>query len=353
MSRVGAEAMAVTAELSLATLPVDRVIRLSGVTADQLAVALDPLPEGAPVVIQFRLQTATSAAAVIDEVLDRLTQVTVELFPAWLPDGDLIDGGGTGLDRRAVHTLARRHAATSEHFAPFLAAVAEAAVTGRGAMTHFPAETRARGLARLIAEAYRRDAVVLLVTSAEMPETHQHAAGAAFEWLSQYGRFGFWVADQALPAVDRFRTVPLVGRAVVPESSTAGRPQLPVVQYPALVGRPHPASDVEKFLARCLDECEWAAGRKWNAEYRGHQLMPTIRVDLMWEDEQCVVEIDGPDHRSAEKYADDRRRDNTLVLDGYVVLRFTNDEVVDDVARVLDTIERLLRWKRQQKGVSS
>ena len=70
----------------------------------------------------------------------------------------------------------------------------------------------------------------------------------------------------------------------------------------------------------------------------------------MWPEHRCAVELDGPDHRGALKYADDRRRDNTLVLDGYAVLRFTNDEVIDDVARVLATIERLLSDRKPWRG---
>jgi very-short-patch-repair endonuclease len=70
----------------------------------------------------------------------------------------------------------------------------------------------------------------------------------------------------------------------------------------------------------------------------------------MWPRERCVVEIDGPDHRGVLKYADDRRRDNGLVLDGFAVLRFTNDEIDDDPARVVGTIERLLVEKRNGEG---
>ena len=71
----------------------------------------------------------------------------------------------------------------------------------------------------------------------------------------------------------------------------------------------------------------------------------------MWEDERCVVEIDGSDHRAASKYADDRRRDNILVLDAFAVMRFTNEEVIDDPHRVLGTIEKLLTSRRQLKGL--
>ena len=88
----------------------------------------------------------------------------------------------------------------------------------------------------------------------------------------------------------------------------------------------------------------------WNQEYASHSLAPPIRIDLMWPAERCVVEIDGSDHRGILKYAADRRRDNGLMLDGFAVLRFTNEEIVDDPHRVLAVIESLLVKKRHDEG---
>lgn len=111
-----------------------------------------------------------------------------------------------------------------------------------------------------------------------------------------------------------------------------------------------PGCSRERLLEERLATLAWARGRTWNQVRQPQPLAPPIRVDLMWPEARCVVELDGPDHRGALKYADDRRRDNTLVLDGYAVLRFTNDEVHDDVTRVLATIERLLTTRRRQRG---
>lgn len=338
---------------SLSALPRRGVCHLSGTSADQLSVDLDPLPSDAPVVIRYRMLAAPSASAVVDDVLDRLTQVAVELFPAWLPDGQAVVSGGISLDRAVVRMLAQRHAANSEHFAPFLLSVAETAVAGRAQSTPFSADIRARGLVRILAGAYQRDAVVLIATSDELPPDQQQSAAAAYEWLSNHGPFGVWLADHALPAVDRFPTVvagPSTPAVKPPDpSNVTTRP--PVVEYPVPIGRPHPGSAAEQLLERHLAACEWAGGRGWNMLHRGHPLAPPIRVDLMWEDERCVIEIDGADHRAASKYADDRRRDNALVLDAFAVMRFTNEEVLDDPQRVVGTIEKLLTFRRQLKGL--
>jgi hypothetical protein len=66
----------------------------------------------------------------------------------------------------------------------------------------------------------------------------------------------------------------------------------------------------------------------------------------MWRQCRCVVEIDGPDHLGILKYADDRRRDNTLALSGFTVLRFINSDVIDDPAKAAATIEKLLQLRR-------
>lgn len=335
----------------IADFPRRGVCRLSGTTSDKLGVRLDPLPTDAPVVIRFHLQAAPSTSAVIADILGRLTQVAVELFPLWLPDGDVTAGSHTGLDRTVARMLAERHAAHTEHFAPFLAAVAEHAVGGGAPTDTFPDETRARGLQRILGDTYQRAAVILVITSDDLPPTQQRAAASAVEWLSNHGHFGVWLVDDALPSIDRFPSITAGYSTPSTDPPDLESRSGAVVEYPPPIGRPHPGSAAEQLLERHLAAHDWAARRKWNTLHRGHSLAPPIRVDLMWEDERCVVEIDGADHRSASKYADDRRRDNVLVLDAFAVLRFTNEEVVDDPHRVVATIEQLLHSRRQAKGL--
>ena len=84
----------------------------------------------------------------------------------------------------------------------------------------------------------------------------------------------------------------------------------------------------------------------------GSRLEPDLVVGLYWptpsgsissgREEKCVVELDGSDHLDTDKYAADRVRDRALQRAGFLVLRYTNDEVLGDVARVLDELERFL-----------
>ncbi|MFC7646935.1 hypothetical protein ACFQX6_45140 [Streptosporangium lutulentum] len=70
------------------------------------------------------------------------------------------------------------------------------------------------------------------------------------------------------------------------------------VAYPAVAGVPHPASSAEQALETALSSRDWATGRAWNQTYRSHPLANPVRLDLLWREERCVVEIDGPDHGS-------------------------------------------------------
>ena len=84
-------ALACGEPLSLAHLPADQVVRLAGLTEEQLAVGLDPLPEGSPVVIRYhQSRTPLLPREFVDGVLDRLESIARDLFPAWLPGAELI-----------------------------------------------------------------------------------------------------------------------------------------------------------------------------------------------------------------------------------------------------------------------
>lgn len=116
---------------------------------------------------------------------------------------------------------------------------------------------------------------------------------------------------------------------------------------PAVVGQPHPASRAERRLENALTARPWAGGRAWNQPYRSTPLSDLHYLDLIWRAERLVVEVDGPEHRGLSHYESDRRRDNELQFDGFVVLRFTNSRIFDDVDTVVDEIERHVQASRQ------
>lgn len=352
--------------LAWRALPGRGVAVLGGVDAGGIAAAIDPLPEEAPAVLSYLPGDVRDAAHVVGCVLEELEKVAIALFPAWLPGAEGISGTG-GASRRAVRELARRVAATTGHFGPFLADLAERSLTGRPARA-LAAETRAAGLVRVIAAGYDRRAVALLVhLPPGLSAPGEEALVAGCEWLADHGGLAVWLTGTPLMTVDRVPTVPVrlpahsphrpVSRSGSsfpqepvsrpgPPRSHSGVPRRPVLMYPPVAGRPHPASEAERALEAALLRQEWAAGRAWNQTFQADPLAVPMRVDLLWRDERCVVEIDGPEHRLPRTFGEDRRRDVRLQLAGYAVLRFTNDQVINDTGTVVHQIGRFLRDRR-------
>lgn len=354
--------------------PRGQVSYLVGADPELLKIALDPLPDSAPAVIQFRPGTGGPLGDQVALLLDEMDTAAVALFPRWLPGAERLDGSRS-LGVPAVRELAARVAARSHNFGPFLADLAERALRGRTGRSRFPAEVRARGLARVIADAYDRESAALLIeVPDELPAADERALIAAAEWLAQHGHLTVWLAGAPLWVVDRLPAVAITLPAYVtrlvaeagpttdgpgagpagpgerPPAANEGRQTAstdPVFRYPPLSGLPRRDSPAEQSLERALALHDWARGRRWNHTYEWHLLGKPYRLDLFWPVEGLVVEVDGPDHRERLKFADDRRRDVQLHLRGHVVLRFTNEEVLADVHAVVRKIEQLLSHRRK------
>jgi very-short-patch-repair endonuclease len=355
-----------------ADMPTDRVIWLDGAAPELLQLSLDPLPQNAPAVLCCRPLGSGTLAEQVTALLDELEWAAVDLFPHWLPGADAI-AGAQGAGVPAVRTLALETAATSAHFGPFLADLAERSLRHRDRPrdspeppreSAFAPAVRAAGLARVIAAGYDRASAVLLIeVPAGLAASDGRTLVSGAEWIAEHSGWGVWLTGTRPQSVDRIdghrvrlpddllsltRELP-----VEPEPAELGAarrpavlPEVAVVRSPAVAGAPRADSPAELALESALRGHSWAAGRLWNQTYQPDPLASTYRLDLWWKTEHCVVEVDGPEHRSAIHYADDRRRDVRLQLDGHAVLRFTNAQVLDDVHLVVSQIECLLRSRR-------
>ncbi|RKN51045.1 endonuclease domain-containing protein [Micromonospora endolithica] len=356
-----------------AGLPQGQVSHLPDVDPELLRVALDPLPPTAPAVVHYRPAEVGRIGDLMAALLDELDAVALALFPRWLPGAEHLDGGGA-LSVAAVRALAARVAARSRHFGPFLADLAERAlrrphiVVGpavpaahrpadpppRVFRSRFPAEVRAAGLARVIAQAYGRDGCVLLVTLPDLGPEAERTVVAAAEWLVRHGHFTVWLAGAPLRHADRVRPVPVAvpaGLAALDDPGgripdNVGRVGPVLLAWPPIAGVPRGDSAAEQALERALAPHPWARGRRWNQTYEWHPLGEAYRLDLFWPAEGLAVEVDGPEHRGRIAFANDRRRDVRLQLRGLDVLRFTNEQVLSDVPTVVDGIRRLLALRR-------
>ena len=343
-----------TATPRWSVLPPHRVSFLADAGMELLSIALDPLPDDAPAVVQFRPSSADSLGAQIEVLLTELDRAAKALFPRWLPGAERFDGSGT-LGIPAVRALARRVASQSPDYGPFLADLAERSARKSKVTPPFPAEVRAAGLARVIAAAYARDsaAVLIEVPDGLTPEDEKAFVGAA-EWLAHRGRFAVWLTGAPLRAVDRVAIVNLTLpralarlRTTADDSPEPGPPEIPpTLSIPPVSGLPRADSAAELALERALAPHAWARGREWNRTYEAGYLARAYRLDLFWPDECVVVEVDGSEHRGRLKWADDRDRDNRLHVHGHQVLRFPNEQVLGDIQLVIQQIQHVLTRRR-------
>ena len=277
-------------------------------------------------------------------VIETLSEAVTGTYPAWLPEAEHLAGpGGAGL--AALRAICERAARSSDLFGPFLAAAAEAALCGNPVRAaEFPRETVVREARKLILRAYGYERLVVMVEMTGTWSTAQiEIAEANALWLAGPGELSVWLFGSPTAPMTRVPRSSLHDRMPASHPPTAPRP----AYLTPLRGRPNAFSRAEQHLEAHLAKSPWAAGRAWNDTWSPGVLANPIRVDVLWARERCVVELDGPDHLDTDKYAADRARDRALQRAGFLVLRYTNDEVLGDVARVLDDLERFLEDRRR------
>ena len=364
---------------SCTEIPTDRVVWLEHIQHDDVDHLLAVASADAPAVICLSTPDSMSTSGIVAASLDEMEVLAGQLFPAWLPGAAGITAPN-GAAPAAVRALAIAHAASTGQYGPFLADLATGALLGSGTYTRrHPPEVRARGLARVLAASFQRPGCALLLRPpSTADERATQALVAAAQWLIDHGQLAVWICGGGSPpAAECLTTVVANGRVQEPavrelraprpqpQAADAGpqtadaparpvgrqRRRAPIGEPRRVVGKPHPTSRAEVALEAALASRSWAAGRAWNHTVRPGPLVNPVRVDLLWKRERCIVEIDGDDHRAADKYAEDRNRDVMLQLSGYAVLRFTNTKVLDDIESVLALIQQFLATRRRgRKG---
>ena len=327
------------------------------------ALLREPLvrwPEGAPVTVREIAESTDGVGAAIlavgvdaasldrseltGRVIQALSEAVAGTYPAWLPEAENLAGpGGAGL--AAVRAICERAAGSTDLFGPFLLAAAEASLCGRPiGVAEFAQETVVRQARKLILRAYGYGRLVVMIELTGAWSTARiEVVEANALWLAGPGELTVWLFGTPTACMTR---VP--GSSLHDRMPASDPPAVPRAAYlTPLRGRPNAFSRAETYLESHLSRARWAAGRAWNQTWSAGVLANSVRVDLVWSREKCVVELDGPDHLNTDKYAADRVRDRALQREGFTVLRYTNDEVLGDVARVLDELERFLQERRR------
>jgi very-short-patch-repair endonuclease len=74
---------------------------------------------------------------------------------------------------------------------------------------------------------------------------------------------------------------------------------------------------------------------------RQHQFGNYV-ADFYCREASLVIECDGEVHQANEQWHHDQNRDQYLIAQGMSVLRFTNDQILNDLESVLEEIRRHL-----------
>lgn len=333
--------------MQLSDLPGRGVARLRGTSAPALASAAERRGPQDPVVLfpGLTLPLPSSPAAIIDDVLARAVAVSFEVFPAWLPEPGRTPDTGAILDRFAARELAHRYDG-SPGIGPALGALATAALRPESlsGFADLPAADRRGAIEYALTRSYHAPGIALAIdVGRPLPPHLGDALSVAAQWLAR-GESSVWLFGPGAAPLNRFPVVD--GPTAVdeprrePSEFTVGLEPLPA--FPPVAGKPHPASAAEQRLERGLLGQAWAAARHWNYAVDLGPLARPVRVDLLFPQPRLVVEVDGPDHRTSEKYQADRRRDADLMLAGFRVLRLTNARIMDDLAESMSIIRTLV-----------
>ena len=108
------------------------------------------------------------------------------------------------------------------------------------------------------------------------------------------------------------------------------------------------ARDRVRALRTAQTEVEWRLWQRlWNRQLDGakfrrqYPIGPCI-ADFFCLGAQLVIELDGSQHGEERERQADERRTEYLKSRGYRVVRFWNEEVLDNIDGVLETIARHL-----------
>lgn len=85
---------------------------------------------------------------------------------------------------------------------------------------------------------------------------------------------------------------------------------------------------------------ECLRGKALGVKFRRQHIIGDCIADFACLKEMLIVEVDGGYHAASSQQKADADRDEYLRQKGFRVLRFTNDEVLNEIDKVLDTIRK-------------
>ncbi len=129
---------------------------------------------------------------------------------------------------------------------------------------------------------------------------------------------------------------PQGGESGIPKWQTARDSSYSLLKELAKKQKENP-TDAEKFLWQNLRNNQLSGFR-----FRRQHIIDQFIVDFVCLEKQLVIEVDGEYHSLPETKISDKQRTEILNQLGFKVLRFSNEEVINDIENVLDRINDVL-----------
>ena len=97
----------------------------------------------------------------------------------------------------------------------------------------------------------------------------------------------------------------------------------------------------------CLWKYVLRAGKMKGFQFRRQRPVLNYIADFMCKELMLVIEVDGISHHVEEVIKKDKIRQNTLETAGFTVIRFTDDEVLNNINTVYNYLED---WVEKKVG---
>ena len=109
------------------------------------------------------------------------------------------------------------------------------------------------------------------------------------------------------------------------------------------------ANNLRKRMTKA-EACLWkyvlCAGKMKGYGFRRQRPIMNYIADFMCKDLMLVIEVDGFTHWNEEAKKNDEEKDKVLQLAGFTILRFNDEEVLNNLSQVE---ERIMIWIEERK----
>jgi very-short-patch-repair endonuclease len=112
------------------------------------------------------------------------------------------------------------------------------------------------------------------------------------------------------------------------------------------------ANDLRKRMTKseaCLWKYVLRGGKIQGYGFRRQRPIINYIADFMCKELMLVIEVDGFSHWNDEAKKRDEEKDKVLQLAGFTILRFTDEEVLNNLTQVEEKIVKWIEEKEKQK----